>query len=166
MHRVLHLGNAGHDHAFQFVRPQRGRLSGGHDKLPHTVFRQWSQRHGRHVGQETMGEDQGRLRAIVVDDEGLRNARLTLVLAARREDRQVHAFSVDTDRAGSFDASAPERRGDWLDYVMAPVFALLERGVRVTGLDLGIASRVPLESGLSSSAALEGAVTMFRKAGR
>ena len=41
---------------------------------------------------------------------------------------------------------------------MAPVFALLERGVRVAGLDLGIASRVPLESGLSSSAALEVAV--------
>src|SRR3989304_2683662 len=61
--------------------------------------------------------------------------------------------------AGSFDASAPSRRGDWLDHVMAPVFALLERGVRVDGLDLGIASRVPLESGLSSSAALGVAVT-------
>ena len=46
----------------------------------------------------------------------------TLVLAAAREDQEVHAFSLDMDRAGSFDASAPERRGDWLDYVMAPVF--------------------------------------------
>jgi galactokinase len=83
----------------------------------------------------------------------------TLVLAARREDPQVHAFSIDMDRAGRFDASAPERRGDWLDYVMAPFFALAERGYRVAGIELGIASRVPLESGLSSSAALGVAVT-------
>ena len=83
----------------------------------------------------------------------------TVVLAARREDRRVEAFSIEMGQAGSFDASAPARRGDWLDYVMAPVFALLERGVRVAGLELGIASRVPLESGLSSSAALGVAVT-------
>jgi galactokinase len=83
----------------------------------------------------------------------------TVVLVARREDRRVRAFSIEMGQAGSFDASAPVRRGDWLDYVMAPVFALLERGVRVAGCDLGIASRVPLESGLSSSAALGVAVT-------
>jgi galactokinase len=83
----------------------------------------------------------------------------TVVLAARREDRRVEAFSLEMDGAGSFDASAPTRRGDWLDYVMAPVFALLERGLPVAGVDLGIASRVPLESGLSSSAALGVAVT-------
>jgi galactokinase len=83
----------------------------------------------------------------------------TVVLAARREDRQLRAFSVDLDRSAAFDASAPERRGDWLDYVMAPVFALVERGLSVAGLDLGIASRVPLESGLSSSAALGVAVS-------
>jgi len=85
--------------------------------------------------------------------------RETLVLAARRGDRQVRAFSIEMGGEGSFDASAPARRRDWLDHVMAPVFALLERGVRVDGLDLGIASRVPLESGLSSSAALGVAVT-------
>jgi galactokinase len=83
----------------------------------------------------------------------------TVVLAARREDSRVEAFSLEMDQTGSFDAAAPVRRGDWLDYVTAPVFALLERGVRVTGLDLGIASRVPLQSGLSSSAALGVAVT-------
>jgi galactokinase len=83
----------------------------------------------------------------------------TVVLAARREDRRIEAFSIELGRAGGFDASAPARRGDWLDYVMAPVFALLERGVQVAGLELGIASRVPLQSGLSSSAALVVAVT-------
>jgi galactokinase len=82
----------------------------------------------------------------------------TVVLAVRREDRRFRVFSIDLDRSGAFDASAPERRGDWLDYVMAPVFALGERGIPVAGLDLGIASRVPLESGLSSSAALGVAV--------
>jgi galactokinase len=83
----------------------------------------------------------------------------TVVLAARREDQQVRVFSIEMGQTESFEASDPARRGDWLDYVMAPVFALLERGVRVAGLELGIASRVPLESGLSSSAALGVAVT-------
>ena len=85
--------------------------------------------------------------------------RETTVLLARREDRQVRVFSMEMGEAGSFDASAPARRGDWLDYVMAPVLALLERGVPVAGCELGIASRVPLGSGLSSSAALGVAVT-------
>jgi len=84
----------------------------------------------------------------------------TLVLAAPREDREVHAFSLDMDRAGSFGASAPDRRGDWLDYVRAPFLALRERGVHLTGIELGIASQVPLQSGLSSSAALGIAVTL------
>jgi galactokinase len=83
----------------------------------------------------------------------------TLVLAARRQDRQVRLFSVEMRESGAFDAAAPELRGNWLDYVMAPVLALRERGVEVAGLDLGIASRVPPESGLSSSAALGVAVT-------
>jgi len=57
-----------------------------------------------------------------------------------------------------FDLDHLERRGAWVDYVQAPIFALEEQGRAVPGLDLGIASRVPRESGLSSSAALGVAV--------
>ena len=50
------------------------------------------------------------------------------------------------------------RRGDWVDYVQGPFFALRERGVALPGLELAIGSDVPRESGLSSSAALGVAV--------
>ena len=35
----------------------------------------------------------------------------TVVLAARREDRRVEAFSIEMDQTGSFDASAPRGAG-------------------------------------------------------
>ncbi len=59
---------------------------------------------------------------------------------------------------GRREVAAPARRGDWVDYVQGPFAAFATRGVALGGLDLGVASRVPAESGLSSSAALEVAV--------
>ncbi len=80
----------------------------------------------------------------------------TLVVAARRTDALLRVFSLEQPAAGvvTLPLTALARRGDWLDYVQAPAFALAERGVALVGADLGIASRVPLGSGLSSSAAL------------
>ncbi|UCE87883.1 MAG: hypothetical protein JSU66_02040 [Deltaproteobacteria bacterium] len=80
--------------------------------------------------------------------------RATVVLAARRDDARIRVYSRERDALADFAAGAPQRRGDWLDYVQAVVFALAERGVTVPGFDLAVASDVPLESGLSSSAAL------------
>ena len=84
--------------------------------------------------------------------------RETFVVAARRADARVRVFSEGWPDTHEFDASAPRRRGDWVDYVQGPFAALAARGVTPVGIDLGIASDVPAESGLSSSAALEVAV--------
>ncbi len=78
----------------------------------------------------------------------------TLVCAAPRADRRCRVFSLELGAEAEFDLDALARRGDWVDYVQAPLFALAERGHALPGLDLGVTSRVPLESGLSSSAAL------------
>lgn len=45
-------------------------------------------------------------------------------------------------------------QGEWLDYVRGAIGCLVEDGARATGLDVTIASTVPLGAGLSSSAAL------------
>ena len=81
----------------------------------------------------------------------------TIVAAAPRDDARVRVFSVDLGAAAEFELP-PKPRRSWVDYVAAPWFALAERGLTVPGADLGIASAVPRESGLSSSAALGVAV--------
>jgi galactokinase len=84
--------------------------------------------------------------------------RATWVAAAPRADGRVRAVSEGWGAPGEFEAAAPQRRGEWVDYVKGPFFALGERGIRAPGLDLAVASDVPRESGLSSSAALGVAV--------
>ncbi|MGH0034451.1 MAG: galactokinase [Myxococcota bacterium] len=82
----------------------------------------------------------------------------TRVYWARREDLRVEVAAHDFEQRSGFDLREARRRGDWLDYVQGVAFALAERGARVAGLDLLIASDVPRDSGLSSSAALGVAV--------
>jgi galactokinase len=81
--------------------------------------------------------------------------RETLVLAGRRGGSRVRVFSRERAEERDFDARTPESGGGWLDYVQGVVGAFRERGVETGGLDIAIASEVPPESGLSSSAALE-----------
>jgi galactokinase len=78
----------------------------------------------------------------------------TFVAAAARADGAVRVFSRELGAEAAFAAAAPRRRGDWVDYVAAPFWALREAGRTPGGADLGVASDVPRESGLSSSAAL------------
>jgi galactokinase len=78
----------------------------------------------------------------------------TVVLAARRDDLRVRVHSRERGELREFDARTLERRGEWVDYAQGVMFALGERGVAPRGFDFGIASEVPPESGLSSSAAL------------
>ena len=82
----------------------------------------------------------------------------TLVAAAPRADGVVRAFSLDLGAETHFRVRHPERRRDWSDYLQGAVHALAERGLGVAGAELGVASAVPRESGLSSSAALGVAV--------
>ena len=84
--------------------------------------------------------------------------RATWIAAAPRDDGRVRVVSEGWGEPAEFDAAAPVRRGDWVDYVQGPFFALRERGVALPGLELAIGSDVPRESGLSSSAALGVAV--------
>jgi galactokinase len=89
-----------------------------------------------------------------------------VVVGARRGDARFRVFAHDLGEGGEFEAKDLARRGSWLDYVQGVVFALAERGLETGGLDLAVASRLPRESGLSSSAALEVAVaTLLDRAG-
>ncbi|MGE4605351.1 MAG: galactokinase [Myxococcota bacterium] len=78
----------------------------------------------------------------------------TVSLAATRSDGHFRVYSEQRDELRDFDAGAFGPTGDWVDYVRGVVQAFFEAGQSISGLDIAIASEVPLESGLSSSAAL------------
>ncbi len=78
----------------------------------------------------------------------------TLVLAAPRRDRELHALSLEQEAPARFTLDVLLRAGDWSDYLRGAAVALAERGHALLGADLLVTSRVPLGSGLSSSAAL------------
>ena len=65
--------------------------------------------------------------------------------------------TLGEDMETNLAALAP--RGDWTDYVAGPAKTLLEAGLAIVGADLMIASDVPVGAGVSSSAALQVAVT-------
>jgi len=81
----------------------------------------------------------------------------TVAIAAVREDALVRVVSREQGRA-EFRLEGLAARGEWVDYVKAPASALAARGIPLPGIDLGVASEVPLGAGLSSSAALGVAV--------
>jgi len=84
----------------------------------------------------------------------------TCVLAAPRDDRRVRAVSLQQDLAVEFGLAGLARAGDWGDYVRGAAAGLAWQGHTPAGADLLISSRVPLGSGLSSSAALSVAATL------
>jgi galactokinase len=91
-------------------------------------------------------------------------SRDTWIAARRRDDRTVRVHSMNLDAGDEFrlDEMAPISETRWRNYVRGVAATLEGEGLALTGCDLTIHSTVPLESGLSSSAALECAVaTMF-----
>lgn len=72
----------------------------------------------------------------------------------------VRSLQVAEPWKGRLGDLGPGALSGWVAYVGGVVWALREDGVDVPGLDLVVDSRVPLGSGLSSSAALECAVAM------
>jgi galactokinase len=80
--------------------------------------------------------------------------------AAPADGNTVRVFSAEFDARDEWRIDAPRRTGrrEWRDYVRGVAWALLDAGYGLRGIDLAIAGDVPLESGLSSSAALEVAV--------
>jgi len=75
----------------------------------------------------------------------------------RREDgrMRIHPTDVAPDEGGTteFDVSDASSTGGFADYAKGVIAALAERDVSTAGLDLAIASDLPIGSGLSSSAA-------------
>ena len=84
--------------------------------------------------------------------------RETVVAAAARDDGVLRVAALDLDAEARIELASLARRGDWSDYVAGPAWSLAGAGHTFSGADLVVASTVPRESGLSSSAALGVAV--------
>jgi galactokinase len=71
---------------------------------------------------------------------------------------RAHSASLGKTEQSRLDMLAPHTGGDWFSYVGGTLWAMRAAGLPVMGLDLAIASNLPIAAGLSSSAALEMAV--------
>ncbi|MDO8378521.1 galactokinase, partial [Phenylobacterium sp.] len=80
--------------------------------------------------------------------------------AAPNDRATLRVASATVGEEVELDLAALARRGDWTDYVAGVAATLLQAGVAVAGADLLIESDVPMGAGVSSSAALEVAVTL------
>jgi len=86
-----------------------------------------------------------------------REIRIALVPS---RDRRVVMHRLDTGETGSFELeSLPSRAGGWLDYAVGTAWALAAAGVNLRGIRGAISTNLPPGAGLSSSAAIELAIT-------
>ena len=79
----------------------------------------------------------------------------TYVAVTRSTLGKTRARSSGAGAEAVIDARAPEKTGDWWDYVSGVMWAFTRRGIELPQLDFVVASGVPMGAGLSSSAALE-----------
>lgn len=84
----------------------------------------------------------------------------TYVAAKIRSDKQVRFVSEGMEPGSplSLDQIRPGTPTGWDRYPAGVLWALAEAGFQVSGIDAAFASDVPVGSGLSSSAAIEGAI--------
>jgi galactokinase len=82
------------------------------------------------------------------------------IVAARRDDSRVHAYSVDFEQRVEFDQRnfEPSEDVQWSNFLRGVVSEYQRGSYELPGLDLVISGNVPLGAGLSSSAAFEVAV--------
>jgi galactokinase len=87
-------------------------------------------------------------------------------VAARRGDdaAESRAISESAGAIARWNWHAPERSGDWIDYLSGVATRLIARGVSPFPIDVAVVSDVPEGAGLSSSAALEVATTIAMNA--
>jgi galactokinase len=81
----------------------------------------------------------------------------TWVASAARTDRAMRVFSENQNEVATLDldTDCAQARRHWSDYVAGVAWSLQRLGVELSGIDLLIASDLPMGAGLSSSAALE-----------
>jgi len=86
----------------------------------------------------------------------------TYAAVAPRDDRTLSVTSIQTreTRELAIDELRPGSVEGWPAYIAGVVWAVREEGWDVPGLDVVVDSRVPIGSGLSSSAALECSVAL------
>ena len=86
----------------------------------------------------------------------------TCFLAAARPDNEVRIWADDFSEEETFplEAIAPSEKRRWANYVKGIFWVLKQEGHRLRGINAMVWGEVPLESGLSSSAALEVSVIM------
>jgi galactokinase len=82
------------------------------------------------------------------------------VRAAVRDDGQVHAVAGDLGAEDRFPVADPTAREGWAGFVRGAVGELRRAGIDVPGASLRITGTVPQGGGLSSSAALEVALSL------
>ena len=82
------------------------------------------------------------------------------VRASRAQGDRVDAVAVELDASDSFEVHDPAPASGWRAFVRGAVAELQREGVPVPGVALEIRGTVPRGAGLSSSAALEVALTM------
>jgi galactokinase len=95
--------------------------------------------------------------------------RHVVVAFSPRPDRTLRVFSSDFQQVREISLDALERRlgaggrrsrrGGWFGYIAGVAWVMLGAGHRLVGADMAIAGDLPLGAGLSSSAALEIAVS-------
>jgi galactokinase len=71
---------------------------------------------------------------------------------------QCHVYASAFDEHISFDLENAHRREGWINYVAGVVYYLRQQGHELSGFDAVLDSNLPVGAGLSSSAAVEGAV--------
>jgi galactokinase len=78
-------------------------------------------------------------------------------LASRRPDQTVRVWAQDFNKVEDFalDHITPSEQNKWVNYVKGIFWVLRQNGYRLGGVNALVGGEVPLEAGLSSSAALE-----------
>jgi len=86
----------------------------------------------------------------------------TAAAVRARDDDRLRLVSTQTEQTwdGRLDDVGPGRPQGWPAYVAGVVWSLREAGHDVPGIEVAVASSVPVGAGLSSSAALECAVAL------
>lgn len=86
----------------------------------------------------------------------------TYAALRQRDDDVIHVRSLQRSDtwSGHVDRLGPGEVDGWASYVAGVVWALRQRGIRTSGLDVLVDGAVPVGAGLSSSAALECSVAV------